>query len=168
MKSQREFLAKSKNGKVVWYDPHTSHAATHLSDTPNLKQLAAEVVERVVFEDKYYQLHKDLGRIVGESDLIENQPGDEIVYAKRLNRNEYTVFNKTRPAKLSSLVTVVAEKRDDDTYELVSAWIGLSDSPSFPGTEKETPESKQYWSRHSLAWGRQKVQSGTVITDCPW
>ncbi|HEX8763155.1 MAG TPA: hypothetical protein VF733_05360 [Candidatus Saccharimonadales bacterium] len=168
MDSKREYIAKSQNDKVVWVDTINSHAATHIADTPKLKELAAEVLSQTILSQDYHQLHKDLGRIVGTCDLIANQPGDEIVYAKRLNRNEYTVFNKTRPPQPSSLVTVAVEKRDDDTYELVSAWVGPSDSPSFPGTERETAESKEFWSNHSLAWGRQEVQPETLTTICPW
>ncbi len=168
MDSQTELIANSLNDKVVWVDTVSSHAATHIADTPNLKGLAAEVISKTVLDKTYHQLHKDLGRIVGTCDLIDNQPGDEIVYAKRINRNEYTVFNKTRPPQPSSLVTVAVEKRDDQTYELVSAWIGPSDSPSFPGTEREAAESKEFWANHSLAWGRQTIQPESETTVCPW
>lgn len=168
MNPQHEHIANSKNDKVVWFEPTDSHAATHMADTPNLRELAAEVISETVLDSDYHQLHRDLGRIVGTCDLVDNLPGDEIVYAKRLNREEYTVFNKTRPPQPSSLVTIAAKRQDDDTYELVSAWIGPSDSPSFPGTANETADSKAFWSAHSLAWGRQAIQPGTETMVCPW
>lgn len=104
------------------------------------------------------QFHIDFGRTVGTSDSVENSPGDEIVYTKRLNRNEYAAFNKTKSAQPSSIVTVALEMQEDGTCELVSAWVGPSDSPSFPGTERETTESKEFWAKHALAWGDQEVQ----------
>lgn len=168
MNEKREIVGQSQNGVTVWFDTTESHAATHIADTPGLRDLAAEVLSQSEITGDYMQFHLNLGRTVGTSDLIENQPGDEIVYAKRLNRNEYTVFNKTRPPQPSQLVTVAVEKREDRTYELVSTWIGPSDSPSFPGTERETPESKPFWTKHSLAWGRQEVQPGTETKICPW
>lgn len=168
MVSAHEDLANSKNDKVVWFGVINSHAATHIADTPNLQELAEEVISQTVIDDDYHQFHKDLGRIVGVCDLIESLPGDELIYAKRLNRDEYTVFNKTWKPQPSSLVTVAVERCSDGTYELVSAWIGPSDSPSFPETKQETPESKKFWAKHALAWGTQKIQPTTQTDICPW
>lgn len=168
MNKTRKPLAVSKNNISVWYDPVLSHAATHIKDTPILDELAAEVVRRTDIKEPYMQFHADFGRTVGTSDLVENNPGDEIVYAKRLNRNEYTVFNKTKGAQLSSLVTIALEMKEDGTCELVSTWIGQSDSPSFPGTERETAESKEFWKKHALVWGNQEVQPGSETIICPW
>jgi hypothetical protein len=164
----RHDIGKSKNGMLIWFDPVDSHAATHIGDIPALKDLAAEVIEQLELSSDYVQTHVDLGRTVGNCDLVENHEGDEIVYAKRLNRDEYTVFNKSRGPEPSSLVTVALEKQEDGTYKLVSTWIGPSDSPSFPGTKRETSESKDFWTKHSLAWGRQAVQPGTETNKCPW
>ena len=116
----------------------------------------------------YLQFHTDIGRIVGNSDLVTIKPGDEIVYAKRLNRGNYSVFNVTQPPQPSSLVTTAYEKRSDATYELVSTWVGPSDSPSFPGTERETADSKDFWTKHALAWGTQEIQPSTKTAICPW
>ncbi len=168
MQKQRIPLAISKNNINVWYDPISSHAATHIKDTPDLLKLAEEVIKQTDIKEAYMQFHIDFGRRVGTSDLVENNPGDEIVYAKRQSRNEYTVFNKSSSAQPSSLVTVALERQDDSTYELVSTWIGASDSPSFPGTERETSDSKEFWSKHALVWGNQEIQPGSETINCPW
>lgn len=161
-------LAVSRNNIHVWYDPILSHAATHIKDTPGLDKLVSEIIGQTVIDKPYMQFHTDFGRRVGVSDLVVNSPGDEIVYAKRLNRNEYTVFNKTKSAQPSSLVTVALEMQEDGTCELVSAWIGPGDSPSFPGTEYETAESREFWSKHALAWGNQEIQPRSETIKCPW
>lgn len=168
MQKQRTPLAVSKNNISVWYDSVSSHAATHIKDTPSLDKLAAEAVQQTDITEPYMQFHLDFGHTVGTSDLVENSPGDEIVYAKRLNRNEYTVFNKSKGAQPSSLVTVALEMQEDGTCELVSAWIGQSDSPSFPGTERETADSKEFWTKHALVWGNQEIQPGSETINCPW
>lgn len=168
MDKLRETIGMSMNDKLVWYNPVNSHTATHIQDTPQLKQLAAEVIDKFELNETYHQFDKDLGRIVGTSDLVQNQPGDLIVYAKRLNRETYTVFNKTRQPVPSRIVTVALEEQDDESYELVSTWIGPSNSPSFPETERETNESKQFWNEHSLVWGTQDIQLGTETYNCPW
>jgi hypothetical protein len=161
-------LGVSKNGVPVWYDKVSSHAATHIGDTPGLEALATEVTSESELTDEYMQFHTDMGHVVGNSDLVEIEPGDELVYAKRLNRDNYSVFDISKPPQPSSLVTTVYEKRSDGTYELVSTWIGPSDSPSFPGTERETSDSKEYWTKHALAWGTQEIQPSTKTAICPW
>lgn len=161
-------LGFSKNGKRVWYDSISSHAATHIKDTPNLARLASEVIRNADLIGHYMQFHTDMGREVGTSDLVDIEDGDKIIYAKRINRNTYTVFDLTKEPQPSSLVTTAFEAKENATYELVSAWIGPSDSPSLPGTEKETTESKGFWSTHALAWGSQEIQPASEITTCPW
>lgn len=165
--SARIPLGSSNNGNEVWYDRDDFHAATHVQDTPELAQLAAEVTGDTELSGDYLQFHKDMGRIVDKTDLVPVKPGDEVRYAKRLNRNEFTAFNMSQSAQPCSLITVAYRKHADDSYELVSTWIGPSDSPSFPGTERETPDSKTFWSSHALAWGNQKIQPETLTDICP-
>lgn len=82
-------LGHSKNGKRVWYDSVLSHAATHFKDTSNLDALVLEVIRDTELKDSYAQFHTDLGRIVGVSDLVIIDDGDEIIYAKRLKMKMY-------------------------------------------------------------------------------
>jgi len=166
--SDRVSLGTSKNRIAVWYDGVSSHAATHIGDTPVLKALAAEITRTTRLIGDYILFHTDMGHTVGKTDLVDIEPGDKLMYAKRLNRDSYTVFNLSRPPQPSSLVTTVYQKHEDGTYELISTWIGSSDSPSFPGTEAETPDSKEYWSKHALAWGTQEIQPATETPVCPW
>lgn len=112
--------------------------------------------------------HTDMGRIVGTADLVEVKPGDKLVYAKRLNRDSYSVFNLSKSPQPSSLVTTAYEAHADGSWELVSTWIGPSDSPSFPGTARETPDSKEFWASHALAWGTQEIQPTSQTDTCPW
>ncbi|MCA9318485.1 hypothetical protein KDA06_02490 [Candidatus Saccharibacteria bacterium] len=166
--SHHTLLGMSKNNVSVWYDATSSHAATHLRDTPGLTELVIEITQGLTLTDNYYQLHTDMGRVVGPSDLVPTESSDEIVYAKRLNRDTYTVFNKSKSPQPSSLVTTAYQRHNDNTYELISAWIGPSDSPSLPGTERETPGSKEFWTKHALAWGTQDIQPDSLTTRCPW
>lgn len=163
-----EFLVESKNGLKVYFDPVNSHTATHFTDTPQLKELVEEILIKLELAGNSMKFDTDMGRIVGKSDLVKNDPGDEIVFAKRKNRDIYTSFNKTKKPQPSSLVAISLEKIDDKGYELVSVWIGTVNLPSFPGDLNETLESKQYWLEHSLAWGTQDIQSETLTTTCPW
>jgi len=164
----KKILTTSKNGKLVYYNSLNSHAAAHFTETKHLKTYVKEVLEKTDIIDDHLLFDVDMGCKVGNSDLVENDPGDVIVYAKRKKREIYSSFNKTKLSQPSSLVSIILEKRQNESYELVSAWIGAIDSPAFPGDEHETPESKDYWTKHSLVWGTQEVQPNTEIVECPW
>ena len=166
--ADQEFLATSANGIKVYYDPQGSHAATHFADAPGLKELAQEVTAKTNLRGDLLIFDTDMGRTVGNTDEVVNDDGDEIVFAKRKNRNVYTSFNKSKSPQPCSVVTTVFKKRTDGSYELTSAWIGTSKSPSFPGEPDETTDSKPYWLAHSLVWSSQEIQPGTETNTCPW
>lgn len=167
MKTRQE-IGKSKNGITVWFDPIHSHAATHMQDTPHLKDLVAEILQDTELTEDLVEFEKDMGRVVGKTDFVENDPNDEIMYAKRQNRDVYTPFNKSKIAKPYSGVSVSFAREDDGTYSLRSAWVGPCNSPPFPGDPTETAESIPFWTKYSLVWGNQAVQEDTITSKCPW
>lgn len=168
LKNSKEIMTTSKNGKVVYYDPLNSHAAAHFNEAEGLKTYVKEVLEETNITDDNLLFNVDMGHIIGETDLVENDLDDVIVYAKRRNRKIYSSFNKTKLSQPSSLVSIILGKSQNESYELVTAWIGAIDSPPFPGDEHETTGSKDYWTSHSLAWGTQEIQPDTETTECPW
>ena len=165
-----QLLTKSKNGIAVWYDPINSHAATHFDDTPQLKDLVAEVLVNKILEDDRVDFDFDMQRIVGTTDVVMIGNSDEIVYAVRKNRNddEYVPFTKSRADEPSSYVSISMIKQQGNGYELLSAWIGTLVDPPFPGTANETLESKPYWSKYAFVWGSQEIKPGTETKICPW
>ncbi|HSX08362.1 MAG TPA: hypothetical protein VLG11_05705 [Candidatus Saccharimonadales bacterium] len=163
----KQTVATTKNGKLVYVDLKGSHAATHIADTPELLSLVRELLADLSLEDDNIYLDKDMGREVGLSDLVTTDEDDHIIYAKRLNRSNYTRFVQNRLAEPTRYVTVVLRKDTDGNYELWSAWIGAA-APQFPGDEHETPESRPFWQTHALVWGNQEVQPGTQVEYWPW
>lgn len=168
-----EFLALTKNNKKVFYDPIHSHAATHLEDTPQLKSLVIEALPDIILDDGYREfeeLEVDMGRVIGNTDGVDIDPGDKLVWAKRKNRDNYTVFNKSKSPRPSTFITMSFSRPANNSYILETAYIsdGQGYSPPFPGDPNETPDSKEYWSKHALAWGTQEIQEGTLIEKCPW
>jgi hypothetical protein len=162
-----QYVVTSANGKKVYVDAENSHAAIHLSDTPTLFELVKELLQSIELEGENVYLDKDMGRTVGTTDLIKTGPDDEILYAKRVNRTNYTRFVKGHSAQPSSFVTVVLVKRDKKSYELWSAWIGRA-VPQFPGDKHETTEGRLFWRNHALVWGNQEVRPGTEVQEWPW
>lgn len=117
----KETLATSKNGKVVYYDTQNSHAATHFAEAEGLKTYVKEVLEETDITDDNLLFDVDMGHIIGETNLVENDPDDVIVYAKRKNRDIYSSFNKTKLSQPSSLVSIILKKRQEGNYELITA-----------------------------------------------
>ena len=168
----QKLLCQSKNGVSVTYDPIHSHAATHLEDTPGLKDLVAEVVGGLDLNGQKVARHFDLGRIVGTTDVVKIDGTDEVIYAARKNRHDdgLVPFTKTREAEPSSYVTVQLVPRDGGTYELVSAWIGTfdDDDEPFPESPDATARSREYWRHWAFIWGSQEIVPGTETNICPW
>ena len=67
----QKLIAKSKNGVSVMYDPIGSHAATHLEDTPPLKELVAEIVQNLMLEGQEVKRHFNMGRVIGTCDVVK-------------------------------------------------------------------------------------------------
>lgn len=167
MAAERLFIGTTANGMKVYADTQKSHAATHLLDTPELLRLVKELIPTIIAEGDSIYRDKDMGRPVGLTDLVDTKPGDEIIYVKRLNRDNYTRFVKGRKAEQTPFVTIVLKKNANAEYELWSTWIGRA-TPQFPHDEYETSESRPFWRTHALVWGNQKVQSGTERHEWPW
>lgn len=163
---QTTFIGTTKNHLRVSADLKSSHAATHLADTPHLLELVREALSLISPEDADVYTEVDLGRIIGTSDLVITTDTDDIFYAKRRNRTNYTRFVRNRRPIETSIVTLVLHRQASD-YLLYSAWIGWA-APPFPDDEKDTPESYTFWKTHALAWGQQEVQPNTEVADWPW
>lgn len=155
------------NGAEVYYEDTTSHAATHLADTPQLLPVLRLYLEQASFTEDRVRTDVDTGNIIGNTDLVETTPADEIIYAKRLNRDNYTKFVKDRAPSSTTFFTVVLHKDPEGNYELASAWVGRM-APNFPDDVSATPESRPFWDRHALVYGNQAIQPGTLTTVCPW
>jgi hypothetical protein len=160
-------LGYSRNGIRIVYDPVESHAATHFADEPHLESIVERIIEQTEVSGESMGFETDMGEAVGNTDLVETDETDKIVYAKRPNRDTYMRFTQSQPPRLSSLVTVVLQRQSEDTYALFSAWIGPL-TPAFPGTPREEEGSKAYWETHALAWGKQQVQEDTITNQRPW
>jgi hypothetical protein len=166
MASKFTYLGLTKNNKKVYVDLKSSHAATHFADDPELINYVREILPDMKASGDNVFLQVDLGKSTGFSDLVETDDSDQIVYAKRLNRRNYTRFVLNREKVETSLVTIVLHKLGED-YSLYSAWVGPL-TPPFPGSSHEAPDSREFWNKHALVWGKQQIQLGTETKEWPW
>lgn len=161
-------LCRSHDGVAVTYDPVESHAATHFGETPGLLEATVVALGRMTIAGGPRVTTTDVGYIVGASDLVPIRAGDVIVYGKRVHREVFSVFNRSRDPWPCSLVTTVLEEQGEDGARLLrTAWVGRA-APPFPGDLCQSSESLGFWSRYALAWENQRIQPGTVTTVCPW
>ncbi|MDB5170313.1 MAG: hypothetical protein JWO35_7 [Candidatus Saccharibacteria bacterium] len=170
--SNQIFLCTSKNGKRVTYDPIHSHAATHLEDTPQLKDLVIEAIQNMTLKEDSIGTEIDMGRIVGTSDVVDVDSTDEVVYGIRKNRDKegHAPFVKSRHGDPCSYVALHLVKQDDGSYVLSSTWIGTfsGDDEPFPNAPDATVRSKEFWNKRAFVYGSQEIQAGTETTKRPW
>jgi hypothetical protein len=170
--SGKEFLAKSKNNKDVFYDGESSHAATHFADTPNLKELVAEVLSGMDLANKEVATHVDLGRTIGTCDVVDVHEGDKLIYGIRRNRESdgLVPFVQNREGDPCSTIALHVVPQEDGTYELSSAWIGTfgGDDEPFPNAPAATERSVDFWNKHAFVHGSQEIMAGTETSQKPW
>ena len=162
----KEFVTHSRNQLPVYIDHNATKVALHIQETPLLLEFVKEVVAGSDISGDNVAIEKDMGRIVGETTLVETSDTDRIVYAKRLQREKYTRFVINKVAQPTSYVTVILHKADGG-YNLWSAWCGRL-VPTSPGGEDEMPKSQGFWKDHALVFDEKIIQPETVTTVCPW
>ena len=149
-------LGLSADGHAVFLDYANTNVEYHLLETPNLLDLVREVLLTiyVVGEDQV-TIERDLGRIIGTTNLIKTTDDDEIVYAKRIGRNKYSRFAKNRqPIACNSIVVVL--RKGDQGYYLWTAMCGKL-------LPEEAYEQDSYFNNtHALAYDKGLVQIDTV------
>jgi hypothetical protein len=162
----KELFTTSKNGVEVYVDTEASHASTHFAHSPMLREFAQKFVSEIGVEGDLIRLDKDMGEVVGMTDLIETSEGDDIVYAMRPLRSAYSRFVKNKQPAPTNWVTIDIRKKGND-YFLYTAFVGRL-TPSFPGGEYLPEQSREFWSKHALALDSQDIVPGTETTKCPW
>lgn len=167
-----ELIGKDKKGHEVYFEPVHSHAATHLEDTPQLRNLVSEIISNLELNGERVATYFDMGRIVGTCDVVKIDDTDEIVYGLRKNRDEdgLVPFTKSREGDPCPYVAIQIDPKPDDTYILNSAWIGTygDDDEPFPLSPDATERSVDFWNKHAFVWGSQEIQPGSLQLERPW
>ncbi|MDB5264702.1 MAG: hypothetical protein JWN64_273 [Parcubacteria group bacterium] len=139
---------------------------THFKHHPKLLDVVEHIIPTLEGGGEWIRVEKDLGEIIGTTDLVETVEGDEIVYALRPRRSIYSRFVKGKESTPTSWITI-ALRKSEGGYDLYTAFVGR-DTPSFPGGDHLSEQSKEFWSTHALVWGSQEVIPGTETPLCPW
>lgn len=112
----------------------------------------------------------DFGRIIGKCECVPTTDDDEIVYAIRCERDRHMRFVKNRTMPDTSKLTLIMFRRGSD-WMLVSGWFGdpAAREPQDPNSsQQERIAAYDFWTKHALVWGCQRVRKETITTTCPW
>lgn len=166
------FLCKTKDDFEVYYDPISSHVATHFNDAPKLRELIIELLGDIEVKGKEIAQHFDMHRPVGVMDVVSVDETDDLVYAIRTNRKAdgLVPFVKSRKGNPCRFIAIHLAPQTNKAYILESAWIGTfgGDDQPFPMAKDATSQSAEFWSKHAFVWGSQSVEPESVTTAKPW
>lgn len=161
----REFLCKSANGVDVFVDLENTNIGLHVIENPDLVELVKEAVEGSEVDGDKVALQKDLGRVVGKTSMVEVDERDEIVFAKRIERDKFSKFVKNRELVPTSNVVAILFK-EDYGYLVWSAWCGEL-MPQEPGGKGGTRTSREFDRTHAMVYDPEIIQPGTETTINP-
>jgi hypothetical protein len=163
----RYVIAKTARGQEVYVNLITSPAGKYLSRQPYLIGHIKEVLAPLKFSAPQMSIERDMGRVIGNTDIIDTTDKDSIFYAQPIKKSVFSRYAKNRSPLPSHKLTIILKRDDGGDYEVADTWIGPC-SPPFPGDEHETDTSKQYWETHALVQDAQLVQSKTITKVCPY
>jgi len=163
----RHVITALPNGYEVYANLIASSAGHYLSRQPYVINLIKEVLVPMNLTDSKVSIERDMGRIIGNTDIVETSEKDTIFYAMPYKKTFFSRYAKNRHPMPSHKLTIILERDTDGNYELSDTWIGPC-SPPFPGDKNETDSSKSYWQTHALVQDAQVVQSKTITKICPY
>jgi hypothetical protein len=126
--------------------------------------LLAEAVSKVDFSkfDDIVRGQVDMGRIVGSTACVRTSPTDQIVYARRVGRDQDTRFVMNREHEPTRFVSFIATKK---RKTLITAYFGTL-SPREPWDKFNNPQDRYeaiaFWEQHTLVFGSQEVLPGGI------
>lgn len=160
-----ELLAVSKNNQSVFVDVENTNVKLHLLEYPNILELVKIVAQNSVLEGANVGIEYDMGEVVGKTSCVQTTDSDEIVYAKRLQRDSYSRFVKGRELEDTHFVSAVFFQKDYG-YLLWSAWCGNL-VPTSPDAEGRMRTSVGFWANHALVYDAALIQQGTERSEPP-
>lgn len=161
----REIVATSLNGVEVYLNPSHTNMHLHIMENPEILELVREVIEISDISGEKIAIEKDLGRIIGTTNCVPTTRSDEIVYAKRKQRDSYSRFVKNREPEDTRSVVVIINKVNDD-FELWSAWCGKL-VPMVRDESGRLHGDKSFWAMHALVYDTDVIQLETLTTEIP-
>jgi hypothetical protein len=138
------------------------NVVNHLAAHPGITEILPDIVSNIILpsDGSKLECQVNLNRVVGQSSLLKTDKidiSDKSCFAKRKNRKYASRVVPDEEMEDTSLVSIIAQPSDSQTYKLVSAWFGpiaqkepwdpdLADDPS------AFEESIRFWCSHALVY----------------
>ncbi len=151
----------------VYINMISSNAGHYLSRRPYVINLIKEALTNKPLNGQRVIVEVDMGREIGNTDIVSTQDNDNIYYAKPIKNDTFYRFAKNKYPHPSRKLSIILIKDAEDQYEIVDTWIGPL-KPPFPGDTNESSDSKQYWQEHALVHEAQMIQTKTITKICPY
>lgn len=149
-------LGISADNKTVLLDCENTNVEYHLLETPNLIELVKEALPFLVVGDEDQAvLERDMGRVVGATNLVETIDDDEIVYAKRIGREKHSRFVKNRQLTPCQSIVIVVRKREQEYY----LWTAMCGNLLPP---EAYDENSEFNATHALVYDESLIQLDTL------
>ncbi|MGI0133528.1 MAG: hypothetical protein ACREBW_01025 [Candidatus Micrarchaeaceae archaeon] len=157
----------SRNGREVYVGIINSAAGRVFSRQPHLVHITKTVVETLDLAGGELCLTRDMGRIIGNTNIVATSPKDSIFYARQMKHTDTSRFVKNRSMEPSSELSIVLTEDANGNYELKEVWIGPA-CPPFPDASNAREESEAYWLDHALTAGSEQIDSQSITSTCPY
>ncbi len=151
----------------IYINSISSPAGHYLSRRPYVYALIKELLSTHKLKGDRVVIEQDMGRNIGTTDIVSTSDKDTIYYAQPLKSEIFSRFAKNRYPQISSKLTVIVNRDKDGNYEVTNAWIG-GNHPAFPGDERATADSREYWKKHALVQDAHHIQSKSLTKNCPY
>ncbi|MEI7632064.1 MAG: hypothetical protein WCJ60_01945 [bacterium] len=160
-------ITESSSGYEVYVNLITSSAGRYISRQPHVINLIKEVLDTKTLSGPRIALEHDMGRVIGNTNIVETTDKDTIYYAKAIKMSAFSRYAKNRNPGPSKVLTVILERDADGGYEVHDTWIGPY-SPPFPDTENMVAKNIAYWETHAFAQDEHSIQAKTITKICPY
>jgi len=160
-------VGPTSNGKQVFVDLIHSQAAKHIAGHPQLIGHVAEALRQTTVKTAYLKFEYNLKRSIGYENVVPTAPAEKVVYAQTAHDGLYTRFTRKGNPSSTTYVSMALQQNEDGTYDLLDAWIGRIRPPR-PGSDNETPASREYWANHAFLLDKQVLRPHTATETCPY
>lgn len=160
-------VTTTSNNVSIYVNLTHSPAGARISRQPHLLNLLKEALAPLELTDTEIYIEHDMGRVIGNSEIVATTDKDSIVYARRPKSQTYIRLVKNRQFLPTNYLTIVLKQMDNGDYDLVDIWPGHK-APPFPDEEHATKDSQAFWADHAIVLDGQPIQAGTLTKDCPY
>lgn len=164
---RKHVIGRSQNDKQVYGYLTQDPLAAVISRNPHLLTLIKETVSTFNLSRSTEVAERNMGRVIGYTDVVQTKPEDVVFYARQTKDGPYMRFVKNRKTESTTVLSLTLMRDDTGSYELHRVTLGKQ-SPSFPDSDSENSAAERtYWENHAIVYNGQPIRGNTITKDWP-